>query len=118
MRQLFYYKMRQKFITKCVSFFITKCDSFTIKCDSYYEMRRFYYKMRRLLQIATVHSLQTLYKKAVPKNFANFNEAYGYWSPFLSSCRDTACNKNDIKNDSPIHVLCFKFYEISQNNFT
>ena len=43
-RQLFKYKMRQKFITKCVRFLITKCNS--------------YYKMRRLLQIATVHSIQ------------------------------------------------------------
>ena len=35
--------------------------------------------------------LQMLYKKAVPKNFANFTRTYHYRSPFLSSCRLITC---------------------------
>ena len=47
------------FITRCDSFIknstvITKCDDFITNCDSYY-------KMRRLLQIATVHFLPSLF---------------------------------------------------------
>ena len=46
-------------------------------------------------------------KKAVLNYFTNFTGAHSYWSPFLSSCRDTACN----------FIKC-ELYETSLSNST
>ena len=59
--------------------------------------------------------LQMLYKKDVPKNFANFTRMHRYRSPFLSSCRPITCNF--VKIEGPVKVFCCEFCEISQNNF-
>ena len=59
--------------------------------------------------------LQVLYKKDVPKNFANSTKMYRYRSPFLSSCRPITCNFVKVKG--LLQVFCCKFCEISQNNF-
>ena len=59
--------------------------------------------------------LQVLYKKDVPKNFANFTKTCRYRSPFLSSCRPRTCNF--VKIEGPVQVFCCEFCEISQYNF-
>ena len=53
--------------------------------------------------------LQVLYKKAAPKNFANFNRTYRYRSPFSSSSR-IICNF--VKVEDPAQVFCWEFCEI------
>ena len=55
--------------------------------------------------------LRAVHRCSIKKLFQKFTGAYGYWSPFLSSCRNTACNF--IENDSPKQVFCCEFYEIS-----
>ena len=59
--------------------------------------------------------LQVLYKRDVPKIFANFTRMYCYRSPFLSSCRPITCNF--VKIEGPVQVFWCEFFEISQNNF-
>ena len=59
--------------------------------------------------------LQLLYKKAVPKNFANLTRTFRYWSPILSSCWLTTCHFVIIVGRG--EVLCCEFGEIFQNNF-
>ena len=59
--------------------------------------------------------LQVLYKKAVPKNFANFTRTFRYRSPILSSCWLTTCNFVIIVGRG--EVFCCEFGEIFQNNF-
>ena len=53
--------------------------------------------------------LQVLYKKDVPKNFANFTRMHHCMNPFLSSCRSITCNF--VKKEGPVQVYCCKFYE-------
>ena len=59
--------------------------------------------------------LQVLYKKYVPKSFANFSKIYRYRSAFLSSCRPITCKF--LKIEGPVQVFCSQFSKISQNKF-
>ena len=59
--------------------------------------------------------LQVLYKKDVPKNFANSTKMYRYRSPFSSSCRPITCNF--VKVQGLVQMFCCEFREISRNNF-
>ena len=91
------------------------CSKLHVMFENYMVSTKFTYALFQR-QETLKSSSQVVHKKAVLKDFANFTGAYGYRSPFLSSCWNTACNF--IENDSPIQVFCCEFYEISQNSFT